>query len=234
MAKAKRKFVCQQCGTVTSRWQGQCEDCGEWNSIVEEVGETVFSARHDLQSGGRAISLVALDSKVALPPRTSTGIAEFDRALGGGIVSGSATLIGGDPGIGKSTLLLQAAARIATRGLSVAYISGEEAADQVRLRAQRLGLGGAFELIHDIHACQYVPKPDPAGYDALCKVHDVDPTRAAFFEDMARNLRPAKTIGMTTIWVNNGSEAGNHDHHPDFIDFETDHLTPFLARILGE
>ena len=143
MAKAKRKFVCQQCGTVTSRWQGQCEDCGDWNSIVEEVGETVFSARHDLQSGGRAISLVALDSEVALPPRTSTGIAEFDRALGGGIVSGSATLIGGDPGIGKSTLLLQAAARIAARGLSVAYISGEEAADQVRLRAQRLGLGGA-------------------------------------------------------------------------------------------
>ena len=75
--------------------------------------------------------------------RTSTGIAEFDRALGGGIVPGSATLIGGDPGIGKSTLLLQAAARIAARGLSVAYISGEEAADQVRLRAQRLGLGNA-------------------------------------------------------------------------------------------
>ena len=111
MAKAKRKFVCQQCGTVTSRWQGQCEDCGEWNSIVEEAAETVFSAKHDLQGGGRAITLIGLDSKVELPARTSTGIAEFDRALGGGIVPGSATLIGGDPGIGKSTLLLQAAAR---------------------------------------------------------------------------------------------------------------------------
>ncbi|MHA6766551.1 DNA repair protein RadA [Sphingobium ummariense] len=143
MAKAKRKFVCQQCGTVASRWQGQCEDCGEWNSIVEEAAETVFSARHDLHTGGRAIALVGLDSKVELPPRASTGIAEFDRALGGGIVPGSATLIGGDPGIGKSTLLLQAAARIAAGGLSVAYISGEEAADQVRLRAQRLGLGNA-------------------------------------------------------------------------------------------
>jgi DNA repair protein RadA/Sms len=86
---------------------------------------------------------VGLDSQVELPQRTSTGIAEFDRALGGGIVPGSATLIGGDPGIGKSTLLLQAAARIAARGLSVAYISGEEASDQVRLRAQRLGLGNA-------------------------------------------------------------------------------------------
>lgn len=143
MAKSKRKFVCQQCGSVSSRWQGQCDDCGEWNSIVEEVGETVFSARHDLQTGGRAITLIGLDSKVELPQRASTGIAEFDRALGGGIVPGSATLIGGDPGIGKSTLLLQAAARVAARGLSVAYISGEEASDQVRLRAQRLGLGNA-------------------------------------------------------------------------------------------
>ncbi len=143
MAKAKRKFVCQQCGTVAARWQGQCEDCGEWNSIVEEAAETVFSSRHDLQNGGRAIRLIGLDTKVELPPRTSTGIAEFDRALGGGIVAGSATLIGGDPGIGKSTLLLQAAARVAARGLSVAYISGEEATDQVRLRAQRLGLGNA-------------------------------------------------------------------------------------------
>ncbi|CCW16574.1 DNA repair protein RadA [Sphingobium indicum BiD32] len=143
MAKAKRKFVCQQCGTVAARWQGQCEDCGEWNSIVEEAPETAFSARHDLHAGGRAITLSGLDSKIELPPRTSTGIAEFDRALGGGIVAGSATLIGGDPGIGKSTLLLQAAARVAARGLSVVYISGEEATDQVRLRAQRLGLGNA-------------------------------------------------------------------------------------------
>jgi len=98
----------------------------------------------------------------------------------------------------------------------------------------RLGLGQAFELIHDIHACQYVPKPDPSGYAALCSAHGVDPVRAAFFEDMARNLKPAKAIGMTTVWVNNGSEGGSHDHHPDFIDFETDHLTPFLADIIGE
>jgi DNA repair protein RadA/Sms len=143
MAKAKRKFVCQQCGSISFRWQGQCDDCGEWNSLVEEAAETVFSAKHDLHGGGRAISLIGLNSDVALPPREGTGIAEFDRALGGGLVSGSATLIGGDPGIGKSTLLLQASARMAMRGLSVAYISGEEAADQVRLRARRLGLGNA-------------------------------------------------------------------------------------------
>lgn len=143
MAKVKKKYVCQLCGSVSFRWQGQCDDCGEWNSLAEEAGESVFSARHSLQSGGRAVAFVGLDSDVALPARESTGIAEFDRALGGGLVAGSATLIGGDPGIGKSTLLLQAAARMAARGLPVAYISGEEAADQVRLRAQRLGLGRA-------------------------------------------------------------------------------------------
>jgi DNA repair protein RadA/Sms len=145
MAKPRKRYVCQACGSVSSRWQGQCSDCSEWNSLVEDAGGVVtpFSAKHDLRSGGRAIQLVGLDTEVALPPRTSTGIAEFDRALGGGLVAGSATLIGGDPGIGKSTLLLQAAASIAARGLPVAYISGEEAADQVRLRARRLGLGKA-------------------------------------------------------------------------------------------
>ncbi|HEX8400350.1 MAG TPA: DNA repair protein RadA [Allosphingosinicella sp.] len=145
MAKPRKRYVCQACGSVSSRWQGQCTDCSEWNSLVEESGAvvTAFSARHDLRSGGRAVSLVGLDAEVRLPPRMSTGIAEFDRALGGGLVAGSATLIGGDPGVGKSTLLLQAAARIAAAGQAVAYISGEEATDQVRLRARRLGLGNA-------------------------------------------------------------------------------------------
>ena len=141
--KAKRRFVCQSCGSIASRWQGQCDDCGAWNTLVEEAGPTVFSAKHDLQVGGRAIALLGLDSEVALPARLSTGLAEFDRALGGGFVAGSATLIGGDPGIGKSTLLLQGASRVAQAGRRVVYISGEEAADQVRLRARRLGLGDA-------------------------------------------------------------------------------------------
>jgi DNA repair protein RadA/Sms len=144
MVKLKRRFVCQSCGSVATRWQGQCDDCGEWNSLAEEAAApTVFSAKHDLQGGGRAIALIGLDSDVALPRRTGTGLAEFDRALGGGLVPGSATLIGGDPGIGKSTLLLQAAAALARSGRDVVYVSGEEAADQVRLRARRLGLGDA-------------------------------------------------------------------------------------------
>ena len=143
MAKAKRRYVCQACGTEATRWQGQCADCGEWNTLAEEAGATVFEMKHHLRSGGREVTLVGLDSEIKLPERVSTGIAEFDRALGGGLVAGSAILLAGDPGIGKSTLLLQAAANLALRGLSVAYISGEEAVDQVRLRAQRLGLGNA-------------------------------------------------------------------------------------------
>ena len=145
MAKLQKRYVCQACGSATTKWAGQCADCAEWNSLVEEASAVVtpFAARHHLQSGGRAIPLVGLDTEIALPPRMPTCIAEFDRALGGGLVHGSATLIGGDPGIGKSTLLLQAAARMALAGRDVAYVSGEEAADQVRLRARRLGLGNA-------------------------------------------------------------------------------------------
>ena len=145
MAKLQKRYVCQACGSMASRWQGQCVDCAEWNTLVEEapLNATPFQAKHNLQSGGRAIQLVGLDADIKLPDRMATGIAELDRALGGGFVEASATLIGGDPGIGKSTLLLQAAAKMASAGLAVAYVSGEEAADQVRLRARRLGLGNA-------------------------------------------------------------------------------------------
>jgi DNA repair protein RadA/Sms len=145
MAKQKKQYVCQACGSVTFQWAGQCADCKQWNTLVEDASGVVtpFQAKHSLQAGGRSITLVGLDAEVVLPERMPTGIAEFDRALGGGFVEGSATLIGGDPGIGKSTLLLQAAARMAKAGRSVAYVSGEEAADQVRLRARRLGLGDA-------------------------------------------------------------------------------------------
>jgi DNA repair protein RadA/Sms len=145
MAKPQTRYACNACGSVTNKWAGQCADCGEWNTMVQDAGAVVtpFRAKHDLQTGGRAFELVGLDTDVPLPARMPSGIAEFDRALGGGFVAGSATLIGGDPGIGKSTLLLQAAAKIALTGRAVVYVSGEEAADQVRLRARRLGLGDA-------------------------------------------------------------------------------------------
>lgn len=143
MAKPKRRYACQACGSVSHRWQGQCADCGEWNTLVEEAPDTVFSLKHDLSAGGRAFTFEPLDAPGQVLQRRTTGLAEFDRALGGGLVPGSAVLMGGDPGIGKSTLLLQCAARLAQGGAEVVYISGEEAAGQIRLRAERLGLAGA-------------------------------------------------------------------------------------------
>ena len=107
----------------------------------------MFSQKHNLSSGGRAVVFEALNAPTRLPVRKSTGLAEFDRALGGGLVPGSAVLMGGDPGIGKSTLLLQAAARVSKGGGDAIYISGEEAAGQVRLRAARLGLGDPLSLL---------------------------------------------------------------------------------------
>ena len=143
MAKPKKRFICQACGSVHHRWQGQCPDCAEWNTLSEEAPATVFSQKHDLSSGGRAVEFVSLDKPGEVPVRQSTGLAEFDRALGGGLVPGSAILMGGDPGIGKSTLLLQAAAAIARAGRRCVYVSGEEATAQVRMRAARLGLADA-------------------------------------------------------------------------------------------
>ena len=143
MAKPKKRYVCQACGSVSHRWQGQCGDCAEWNTLAEDAPATVFSLKHDLSSGGRAVEFVDLDKPGEIPVRQKTGLAEFDRALGGGLVPGSAILMGGDPGIGKSTLLLQAAAKVAREGHSVAYVSGEEASGQVRMRAARLGLSDA-------------------------------------------------------------------------------------------
>src|SRR5215217_5239044 len=128
MAKPKSRYVCQVCGSVATRWQGQCADCGDWNTLVQESASVsnIFQAKHNLQGGGSRVPLVGLDAPAALPERLPSGIAEFDRAIGGGIVAGSALLVGGDPGIGKSTLLLQVAARLAKAGSDVVYMSGEE------------------------------------------------------------------------------------------------------------
>ncbi len=145
MAKASRAFVCQACGAVTSRWSGKCAACGEWNSITEETPATAATpALIAIKGGkGRAAIFESLQSEGLDAPRLPTGMAELDRVLGGGLVPGSAVLVGGDPGIGKSTLLLQAAAGLASSGASVVYLSGEEAPAQVRMRAARLGLSEA-------------------------------------------------------------------------------------------
>jgi len=144
MAKAKSVFVCQDCGTSHPKWAGQCDGCGAWNSLVEE--QVNDNAPKGLSSGkGRKIDFVGLKGSEARPPRLPSGITEFDRVCGGGLVPGSALLVGGDPGIGKSTLLLQVTAALAKSGQKArcVYISGEEAVDQVRMRAERLGLADA-------------------------------------------------------------------------------------------
>jgi DNA repair protein RadA/Sms len=144
MAKASRAFVCQACGAVTSKWSGKCAACGEWNSIIEEAAPSGSPALVAIKGGkGRLASFESLATATHDAPRLPTGIAELDRVLGGGLVPGSAVLVGGDPGIGKSTLLLQAAAKLAESGARVVYLSGEEAPAQVRLRAARLGLADA-------------------------------------------------------------------------------------------
>ncbi|MDB5613898.1 MAG: radA [Devosia sp.] len=148
MAKSRSSFVCQACGAVTSRWQGRCDACGDWNTIVEELTDSgVGAGPKSAKAGGRATNLVPLSGETESAARVVTGMAELDRVTGGGFVKGSALLVGGDPGIGKSTLLLQSAAALANRGKRVIYVSGEEAVAQVRLRAQRLGLGEANVML---------------------------------------------------------------------------------------
>ena len=149
----KTTYSCQECGTIHTKWAGKCPDCGAWNSLLEEYefggassqegGTLTTNILSNAKSGkerGNKIEMAGLDNIGVDIPRVQVGIAELDRVLGGGLVKGSAVLIGGDPGIGKSTLLLQAAASLANLGNSIYYISGEESIDQVRLRAKRLGL----------------------------------------------------------------------------------------------
>jgi DNA repair protein RadA/Sms len=145
MAKRHSSFICQSCGAVYNRWKGKCEACGGWNTVVEETGSSNPMvgpvATRPSRAKGRIFPLEGLTGEAKEAPRTPSGIPEFDRVTGGGFVRGSVILLGGDPGIGKSTLLTQASAALAMQGHRVAYISGEEAVAQVRLRAERLGLG---------------------------------------------------------------------------------------------
>ena len=145
MTAPKAVFVCQSCGAQSQKWLGRCADCGEWNSMVEEqvrpVGDVSEGARYRRHAPATATRIA--DITIAEAGRLDTGIDEFDRVLGGGIVPGSLVLLGGEPGIGKSTLLLQAAARAARRIGTVLYASGEESEHQIKARGDRIGVGDA-------------------------------------------------------------------------------------------
>jgi DNA repair protein RadA/Sms len=221
MVKTKRRYVCQACGSLSHRWQGQCADCAEWNTLVEEAPATVFSMKHDLSAGGRTVAFEALDAPGEVLVRRRTGLAEFDRALGGGLVPGSAVLMGGDPGIGKSTLLLQSAAAIARTGAPVVYVSGEEAAGQVRLRASRLGLADApiklaaassvRDILTSLHA---MPPPALLVIDSIQTMHSdtiegapgtVSQVRGCAFE----LIRYAKENGVALVLVGHVTKDGS-------------------------
>lgn len=141
MARPSQRFICENCGASHRKWSGKCDACDAWNSLVEDTAGQFATPARMGQKPGQRLHLVDLnDTETVVPPRIVTGIDEFDRVLGGGLVPGAAILIGGDPGIGKSTLLLQVAARLAKDGVKAAYISGEEAIGQIQRRADRLGL----------------------------------------------------------------------------------------------
>jgi DNA repair protein RadA/Sms len=222
VAKSGKKYVCQSCGSVTTRWAGQCADCGEWNALAEEAAAapSKFTAKHHLSSGGSQFALQRLNDKVTIPTRMTTGIKEFDRVLGGGIVPGSAILIGGDPGIGKSTLLLQTTANHALAGQETVYISGEEAVEQVHLRAVRLGLSSApvqlasVTSVRDILTTLAARPPKLLVIDSIQTMHSdmiegapgtVSQVRAAAHE----LIRFAKTKNCALVLVGHVTKDGN-------------------------
>jgi DNA repair protein RadA/Sms len=176
MAKAQSDFVCQSCGAVAPRWSGRCASCGEWNTLTEEAAAAASPLEVKAKKRGRpaGVALEALNDDIPPAPRVETGIAEFDRVIGGGLAQGSAILIGGDPGIGKSTLLLQIAAQLAASGKRTFYFSGEEATSQIRLRARRLGvadtpvaLAAETNIAAILAALEAGPPPDLTVIDSI-------------------------------------------------------------------
>ncbi len=173
MAKAISRFVCQSCGAVTPKWAGRCETCAEWNT-VEEATVDARPGPAPKTAIGRTVAFVGLTGSSEPPPRAIIGIAELDRVLGGGLVPASAVLVGGDPGIGKSTLLLQAAARLAQSGRRVLYVTGEESIDQIRLRARRLGVANSsIELAAAINVRDIVASLEQAKDTTLVVIDSI-------------------------------------------------------------
>ena len=215
MAKTGTIYVCGQCGGQTSKWQGQCPHCGAWNTLIESAREAKPGRFQALAASGEVVRLSTVQARET--PRLATGLAEFDRVLGGGLVAGGVVLIGGDPGIGKSTLLLQALAAIAgaTRAL---YVSGEESADQIALRARRLGLEADLPLLTEIRleailATLAAERPEVAVIDSIQTVYTENlqsaPGSVAQVRECAQTLtRHAKQAGITILLVGHVTKEG--------------------------
>lgn len=225
MAKAKRVYVCRECGAQTPQWAGRCTDCGAWNSLEESVQSGVKPStvmnKHTGYAGQQQNTVQALKTITSEQAvRWSTGLPELDRVLGGGLVTGSVVLIGGDPGIGKSTLLLQAMASMAElSGINPLYISGEESLQQIRLRAERLQLQNTpVDLLAETHAEQMMAiaqqrQPQVMVIDSIQTVftellQSAPGTVAQVRESAAQLVRFAKSSGITMILVGHVTKQG--------------------------
>ncbi len=220
MAKTKTAYVCTECGGTSSKWQGQCPNCGVWNTLVETIAATPSSRFQALAGAPSAVRTLA-SVETQDNARTPTGIEEFDRVLGGGLVSGGVVLLGGDPGIGKSTLLLQAMAALGSSGKlgRALYVTGEESVEQVALRAQRLGLVNAtVELLAEVQLQAIVGairtlQPGVVVIDSIQTVYtealESAPGSVAQVRECAAQLtRLAKQNAITIILVGHVTKEG--------------------------
>ena len=220
MARDGAIYVCQSCGAVHGKWSGQCGACGQWNCIVEESQSAPPGALKPASTArGRGVVFETLQSDTPEPPRIITGVGEFDRVCGGGVVPGSAILLGGDPGVGKSTLLLEVTAKAALGGARVAYISGEEAVEQIRARAKRMGFADApvnlasATALREIVSTLKRDKFDIVIIDSIqtlwSDAHEAGPGSVTQVRACAGELvRLAKASGMAVVLVGHVTKDG--------------------------
>jgi DNA repair protein RadA/Sms len=218
MAKAKTQYTCTECGASEPKWQGQCPSCNAWNTLVETVPEAATQSRFASLAPTAQLQKLA-DVEAQDVSRQATGIAEFDRVLGGGLVAGGVVLIGGDPGIGKSTLLLQTVCKV-SQSLKSFYISGEESAQQIAMRAQRLGLDASqVDVLAEINLEKISQvlqqhKPDVVVIDSIQTVYSealqsAPGSVAQVRECSAQLTRIAKQLGISMILVGHVTKEGS-------------------------
>lgn len=219
MARLQTKYVCQSCGYESPKWVGRCPDCSEWASLVEEVVTDTKPRKGSVVSPCQKPASI-MEITVDGAQRTSSGIGEFDRVLGGGVVAGSLVLVGGDPGIGKSTILIQVANHLSASCGCVLYVSGEESAEQIKLRSNRIGISSSNIMVvseTDINAIeQHISSVDAkcVFIDSIQTMYDPDLSSAAGTVSQVRSctgslVRIAKSTGVPVFIVGHVTKEGS-------------------------